>query len=267
MIYVSHGIVNSHSPRKFCHQFLLDRKKFKIYIRHKPNKYVSIENALDGKGEALTIDDATYASYDAAKLLKKYGHEVTFFINPFYIEHKIDYWFLKLNFFLDASSQSKINFNNKEYLLSTYQNKLIFRNELKTAIAGLSTEEEKHKVLEIIFKINTNNVKIPFYLKTISESDVLELYRLGVNIQNHGWTHRQLKEASENDIKNEIMLGKEWIHKKIQHEPGFYAVPFGDLLPSDNLQHFTYCFLSKESITPGFQNKKVYNRSGFKLIS
>lgn len=267
MIYVSHGVVGNHSSGLFCHQFLLDRKNFEFYIKHKPNKYVTIENALDGKGEAFTIDDATYSSYDAAKILKKYGHEVTFFINPFYIENQVDYWFLKLNFFLDTVSQSKVNLDNKEFLLSAYQNKLTFRNELKAIVAGLPTEEERQQVLKTILKINIDKIKIPFYLKTISETDVLDLHRLGVNIQNHGWTHRQLKDAKEDDIKREIMLGKEWINKKLQYDPGFYAVPFGDCTPTNNLQNFTYWFLSKKSIALGSVSKKVYNRKGFKLIS
>jgi len=265
MIYASHGITDNFSPDKFCHKFLLDRKSFESYIKCKQEKYVTIEKALAGKGEAFTIDDATVASYDAAKLLRNYGHEVTWFINPFYIENRIDYWFLKLNVLLDISSHKKVILKNKEYLLSTKQEKLHFRNEFKIAIAGLPTEEERQKILAKIFDINLEDIVLPNYLKTVTKSDILELHQLGVNIQNHGWTHRQLKNADEIDIQKEILLGKEWFSKNFQYETNFYAVPFGSCFPSDSLQNIAYWLLLEGSIAPGPHNSKVFNRIGFTL--
>ena len=265
-IYASHGIVNDFSSDKFCHKFLLDWKNFEDYIKHKKNKYVTLEEALDNKGDAFTIDDATRASYDAAKLLRNYGHEVTLFINPFYIENQIDYWLFKMNALLDLSSCNRATLKDKEHILSNNQEKLLFRNKVKMAIAGFPMEEERQHILGEIFHTSIEAINVPFHLKTITQSDVLELFQLGVNIQNHGWTHRQLKNASKDDIKNEIILGKEWISKKLQYEPHFYAVPYGSFFPSDDLLDIAFWFLLEGSCTPGFKNEKTYNRKGFNLI-
>lgn len=265
MIYIAHGVVSDYFHYKFCHKYLLDLQKFENYLKNRLEKFVTLEEALNGKGDAFTIDDSTYASCDMAYLLKDYGHQVTIFINPYYIENKIDYWFLKVNYLLDNLFFKKITFQNKSYLLNRYQEKLLFRNSLKEAIAGLSTEEERQQVIEDIFKISMHDIDLPFYLKTITESEIFKLYQSGISIQNHGWTHRQLKNALEKDIEKEITLGKEWIKSKLEYDADFYAVPFGSTLPLNRFSNYNYCFLFEEQIAYGFKDERTYNRVGFKI--
>lgn len=260
MIYTTHGVVDNYNSEKFCHKNFLDTNQFVNYLRRREKKYVSLKMALDGHDDAFTIDDSTYAAYQAAKLLISNNHQVTLFVNPYYIENKIDYWFLKLNYLLDHSLIKFIKYKDVEYPLYTYKEKLIFRKKLKADISGLPTEEERQYILGGLFKIPVKNLKLPFYLKTITETDLLELYKLGVDIQNHGWTHRELEKVEEIAIEEEIKYGKKWIKDKLNHNANFYCVPFGNAFPSFDSSSFTCWFLLNGFLKPGFNGKKIYNR-------
>ena len=151
MIYTTHGVVKSFEKQKFCHSGFLDRELFIDHLSNRKEKYVSLEEALEEKGDALTIDDSLMGGFEAAVLCRELGHEVSLFINPSYIQNRSLYWFCLLNIFLDCDKKTEVFWEGKKYPLDDFSSKLKFRLELKSAIAKLSPQKSLSS-LQFIFQ-------------------------------------------------------------------------------------------------------------------
>jgi len=268
MIYVSHGIIEELHLDKFCHRQLLDRYNFCQFLEQKQKKFVSIKDAINGYGDAFTIDDSTYASLEAAEMMRDYDHAVTLFINPFYIHEKLNYWFSILNYLLDKDLRPSVCLNNNHYPFSSFKERSTFRKILKSIICTLKTEEERQQYLSKFFNTNINNITLPHHLTTINVEDLIRLKKIGVDIQNHGWTHRYMATASYDEVDEEIFKGKLWLKEKIQVEAEIYAAPFGDALPPKDCNYnlFEYWLLVDSRFeVEGRIGKKIYNRKTFKI--
>ncbi len=268
MIYASHGVVTDYSSDNFCHYNFLDQHKLENFLKNKMQKYVSLSQALVGQGDAFTIDDSTYAALKMANILRSYDHQVTIFVNPYYVEYQIDYWFVILNYLLQHYSYASINWNGIRYDMNSYQKKLIFRKMLKEIISIIDSEEQRHNFLGKVFNLTIADLKLPTYLKTITKQDIVSLQNIGVDIQNHGWTHKQLKGASLSMVLNEILLGRNWFKQLFGIDTRFYAVPFGDTLPPSkefDTSVFDYWFSLQKLWQPGVISHKIYNRLAFRF--
>ncbi|MBS0186231.1 MAG: polysaccharide deacetylase family protein [Proteobacteria bacterium] len=264
MIYAIHGVVQNFSQKKFCHRDFLDYNLFKTHLRTRKKKYVSLEKALENKGDALTIDDSLLGALEAAILCRNFGHDVSLFINPFYIEERILYWFCLLNIFLDHAPSIKIIWENEEYLLNSFEEKIKFRIKIKNKIAKLPTEEERQTFLKLFSKDFFDcHFQIPSHLDLLTIDDLRNARNLGIEIHNHGWTHRQLTEVSHIELDEEILKAKKWFQNKLYINTDFYAVPFGKDLPSDkyNFDNFRIWFLTYYQLHYGKIGPKIYNRA------
>jgi hypothetical protein len=262
MIYITHGIVESFRQQKFCHMDFLDRELFINHLANKKEKYVSLQKALEGKGDALTIDDSLMGGVEAAILCREFGHEVSFFVNPFYIQKQFSYWFCVLNVLLDGDKIEKILWKRKEYFLRDFYSKLKFRIDLKSTIASLPAQKSKSNI-EIVFKQNINkDFVIPSHLVILSINELKKLAQLGVEIHNHGWTHRQIIAFNDNELDQDILKAKEWLNNVLGVNTDFYAVPFGKDLPP-NRYSFNHCsmwFLAYDKLNYGQLGLRIYNR-------
>ena len=187
----------------------MDFLDYEVLIDHlasRKEKYVSLREALEEKGDALTIDDSLMGGLEAAILCRQFGHEVSLFINPFYIQNQFLYWFCVLNIFLDSDQIKKVSWEGIEYFLDNFDSKLKFRLELKSAIAK-SSPEESLSTLQFIFQQNINQSFLtPFHLTVLTISDLKKALSLGVEIHNHGWTHCQITAFKNSEIEEEIIL-------------------------------------------------------------
>jgi hypothetical protein len=263
MIYAMHGVNKIFTKRSFCDQDFLDTELFKTHLLNRKNRYVSIEDAIEGKGDALTIDDSLRGGLEAATLCRKFGHEVSLFINPFNIEKKVPYWFSILNILLDKYDDYLIRWETNEYILNDFKSKLSFRIKLKNKMASLDNEEEKLKKLFLIYPDdNINNIEIPEHLSILSLNDLKKAIDLGISIHNHGWTHRQIGEVSHAELDQEILKSKQWIKKELNIDTNFYAVPFGKTLPLErySFERFSLWFLNYNGLYCGKIGEKIYNR-------
>ena len=102
-VFVTHGVVRDRNSGLFCHRPFHDWEKLNQHLASRPEKYVSLADALKGCGDALTIDDATEAAKEAAQLAIGHGHAITLFVNPAQVEAGRPYFFHQLNFLLDAT--------------------------------------------------------------------------------------------------------------------------------------------------------------------
>ena len=62
MVYACHGVIPDEEVGSSAYRTQAGRSVFEVYLHSRPGKFVSIERALLGEGDAFTIDDATEAS-------------------------------------------------------------------------------------------------------------------------------------------------------------------------------------------------------------
>jgi len=185
-----HGIVSNSNPHYFVHRNLLDAELFSAYLKNRSTRYLPLEYVLQGKGEALTIDDSIFAAAAAARQARKYGHSVTLFLNGYNIETGQPYFFSRLNVALDTRTVDTAVFENSSYELRDLATVERFREAVKRQLARMGDEDQRQEfVTEICGLLKASGSQVPPYLVPISRGEVHELASLGVDIQNHGWTY------------------------------------------------------------------------------
>ncbi len=232
LVYVMHGVGDRPVPSSFQDRNLLDREWFRHYLDRRPRKFVSLEQALIGAGDALTIDDGVYACADAAIDAREWGHEVTLFVNPFHVEDGSPYWFSLMNLALDRTERGTVLFNDREYSLNGSDAKQQYRNEVKARVCQLTQEHERlsliHQVME---QLGVVDRQLPRQLQPLTHNDLKTLVALGVRIENHGWTHFYPGAMTANEIGSEIVQGRAWLEQNLGIQSRVFAAPFGESLP------------------------------------
>lgn len=258
-----HGIVRNHDGNRFTHRNLLDWAKFDDFLSKRKNKFVPLEKAILGQGDALTIDDSLQCAQDAALLCLKHGHQVTVFLNASHIETNKPYWFCILNHLLDSCIHKSLVFNSKTYVIDTLEQKKAFRKEFKKSVAH-EIESSIQSRLQEIFGLHTD---IPRHLKTLSLKDCLSMIQQGVTVENHGWSHRELSQQAQPIVMQDIADGRKWLQQNLFIRPTCYAVPFGKLIPTSNydLGDIKTWFITYSQLNHRTNGHKVINRAELTL--
>jgi hypothetical protein len=268
-IFTSHGIVVSAQRNLFIHRNMHDREAFRAYLQNRSDKpFVSLNDALNGKGDALTFDDATEASADGAAMAIELHHRATLFINPFNIENNLPYIFVLLNIILDEIRSDTAFFDGASHPTGSFDQKKLLRGYIKDKLANFSDYYKRLEIIEELAKTNkTSFENVPSHLKTISKERVRQLIEMGVDIQNHGWFHCNFSSLSAEQCYNSVKMSRDWINAEFGIDPRYFAVPFGDVLPP-NRQITNACdvwFLLYNYLHEGFVGNKIHNRAVLKV--
>ena len=263
MVYVMHGIGHRPDSDSFLDRNLLDRAWFLGDLDRQPNRFVKLDEALAGKGDALTIDDGVYACFDAAMVARECGHEVTLFVNPGNIENQTPYWFSLLNLGLDRTTRSEISWNGSRYLLRGTEAKQSFRNLVKVEICRMNQETEGMDYLDgVLTELGVVTRELPHALQPLSRDDLKSLATAGVQIENHGWSHCRASDMGAARMAEDIRLGRAWLEQALGIQSRMFAAPFGDSPPPAELPA-DLCdiwFMADYRLQPGPISPGVFNR-------
>jgi hypothetical protein len=261
-IDTTHGIVENADAALFVHRNLLDSATFEQHLRTRPQAYHPLRSVLAGEGTALTLDDSTLAAANAAKMARRLGHAVTLFINGFHIAEGRPYFFSRLNVALDLTDMAVVNYEGTCWDLSERTGKEQFRKTVKKRLAAVGNESERDDVVtQIAALLGQKADRVPDHLRVISHDELRELVRLGIDIQNHGWTHSRVGSLSPEAHAEDIRKGREWLRATCGVEADLYAVPNGDgLPPGTGLQNCRAWFLLDDSKPGGEVSPGVYGR-------
>ena len=149
-VYAMHGIFSEGDAKAFQNRCLIREDKFEQLLSSLPFKFVSLDDAVAGRGEALTVDDATNAAYRAAKLARQHGHAVTVFVNPYFVRFQRPYFFLELNALLDRTDSCSIRFDGAAFPLNLRSERRAFRIHVKDRFCMLASVEEIDSVISDI---------------------------------------------------------------------------------------------------------------------
>jgi hypothetical protein len=268
MIFCIHGVVEGQYKNNFLHRNMLDSEKFREYLLQREAKFVSLSDALQGKGDALTIDDGTEAGAEAAQMAISLGHKASLFINPFYIAHNQPYIFVLLNVILHSLDKNEAVFAGQSFSTNSFEEKKALRKIIKDYLAEYPDYTERLKILNDFISLNQIKIgSVPRHLKVISKEHLRKLIQAGADIQNHGWTHCNFSSLSTDEIIQNIRQANEWFISEIDYQTHYFAVPFGLVIPSSkNILRETSCwFLLHDLLRTGFIGEKIYNRAPLEL--
>jgi len=262
-IYATHGVFSDGDANAFQNRCLIREDIFERLLSSLHFKFVSLDDAVAGRGEALTVDDATNAAYRAAKLARKHGHAVTVFVNPYFLHSQRPYSFLELNWFLDRTKCSSIRFENTTFPLNSWLEKREFRIHVKDRYCMLSSVEETHSIIgNIGTSLGVRRDGLPNHLRTMTELELRALIEAGVGIENHGFSHIHPKAQRWSQLLREITLAQDWIGVFCGRDSRHFAVPFGDSLPQWRLpkELGLNWFTLHDQVQPGLLGSGIWNR-------
>ena len=266
-IYATHGVVTNAVRERFSHRNLLDIDKFADHLRRRPQPYLPLAIALEQGGDSLTIDDATEAAGNAAGLARQLGHDVTLFVNGYNISNRQPYFFSRLNVALDETKLEKLSYQNEEFDLQSYGGKCRFRSAVKARLTRMGSETDRQNIVtEICYRLDVRDIVIPSYLHPLTETGVRDLLSIGVDIQNHGWSHSPIGSMTAEAHADDIRRGRQWLKVSFGVDAHHYAVPNGDGLPywTTSPHYRTWLLLDEDfgrdrSFSPGVFPRSTLN--------
>lgn len=268
VVYVMHGVVRKRHTHLLAHRFLHDRDEFIRHLMVRRHPYVSLEDAIAGKGDALTVDDSLVAGADAAELAREYGHQVTIFLNPYYVQSKAPYSLVLLSALLDSGPAQTFRHRGRSFSTRTWVERYATRRIFKSQIMQTRDEEERTSIVTRLAR--AMRVSLPGLsgvFESVSLDRLRRLVTLGVKLENHGWTHADLGFLAPAEREEEIQRGYEWIRLKAGCPARHFAPPFGLTLPDGYRGETGVWFLATDAMYVGHLGSRLINRQTLQLSS
>jgi len=227
-----HGIAPAVIPNAFCFRNMWDTDAMLRYLTSVP-PFVSLGDAMAGRGDALTIDDAIRGAADAALLARQRGHAVTLFVNPSQVESGAPYAFLVLNALLDGLTRRVCIFEDTAFRIGTHAKRQVLRRRIKARLCALTDEQARLDfVTGLAGQWGVTVPDMPPHFRTLSRDELVALRDAGVALENHGWSHSDHTSLSSAQSVREIRDGRVWLERELGVEAAYFAAPYGEALPT-----------------------------------
>jgi peptidoglycan/xylan/chitin deacetylase (PgdA/CDA1 family) len=259
-VLVTHGLAPEAVATRFNTRFRSEPAAFSRFLAEQ--KFVTLREALAGQGDALTVDDATRASAEVCRLARSLGHPVTLFVNPGQVESGEPYWFMLLNALFDGLRRSSYRLDGTRYPTTTFRERVKLREVVKGRISVLGEEAARSEaVRQLARRWKVRSLTVPPHAETLRIGDLEDLLARGVELQNHGWWHANHLALSPEESALEVRRGRAWLKERLGVEASYFAVPYGEPLPSPQAAPwctvwFTLLAPPHGSIGPAVWNRK-----------
>jgi hypothetical protein len=184
------------------------------------------------------------------------------FVNPAQIVRGQPYFFSLLDAHLDARRISSIAYMGKRYNLDISPELRAFRGAAKQVLCSLSERDALAHVSELKDDLHAGGSAIPDHAQPLTLADLIELRDMGVIIENHGWSHIEIRLLSPSAFAEHVVRGREWLLAKLSIPSIDYAVPFGlSAVPSHSGHHVLgTVFLANPALPPMQVDCASWNR-------
>jgi peptidoglycan/xylan/chitin deacetylase (PgdA/CDA1 family) len=261
-----HGIVPALSRDRQSFRSYITADEFAYLLGRRARPFGSLEEALDGGGDALTVDDATRASADAALQARALGHEVTLFVNGYHIVSGKPYAFDLLNAILDGARTGTVEREGGRYDLRRPDGRAALRKALRRDLRRLRSEAERERLVAHWTEWLGADPEIVPGARPLSLEEVHALQEAGVRIENHGWTHTDPDALDADSLAREVMECSRWLKSALGVSSRMFAAPYGDSVPdSVSCWPSEIVYLAANSrMKPGRLGDRLYNRVSFR---
>jgi peptidoglycan/xylan/chitin deacetylase (PgdA/CDA1 family) len=264
MIFVTHGVISPYSRERISHALCLPTSRAALHLRLRHTKYVSVVDAIVGKGDALTIDDATQAGLELAFLARRYGHAVTWFVNGHHVENRIEYFPFQISCMLDDTRETGCRFDGDTWNLDTTGGRRTFRRHIKQLYMQM---RKQHEITDLIDRLadslHTDSTNPESSLRTVGTSALAQAVLAGVDLQNHGWSHLNPQMFSDKERADDVKQNDEYLAQFRRANTPVFAPPFGQPVILSSLARVM--LLADRSLAPHYEDGSVINRGDLVL--
>jgi len=246
-------------PELMTHRNLLDSARVEEFLGALPVRASPLSQVLARGGLALTVDDASRAAGEAARLARRLGHEVTIFVNPDNVQSVRPHYFFLLNAALEQAPYARLG----SWDLRSPAGRRDIRKQLKQEFLRLDTEEDRMEwVRAVAARLEVEEPDLPDHLVTLGVDELEDLVSAGVQLGNHGWQHADPRHQDVSSVELLVERGATWLQETFGVSEGVFAVPFGKALPPRGLDlgQVRWWLLSDARLHPGFVGPGLYNR-------
>jgi hypothetical protein len=267
-ILALHGVAPQVDRRRFEFRNFEEVRALERFLSAAP-PFLPLVEALAGRGDALTIDDATRGAADAALLARRYGHAVTLFVNPAQVESGAPYWFFLLNVLLDKLDGRRRDFEGTSFATSSVPQRNALRTRIKARVRAIKQEPQRAAFIrELAERWQLAPLDVPGHLTTLRTGDLRELLASGVELQNHGWSHAHHGSLSAEESVWEVREAREWLRSELGVDAPHFAVPFGDVMPGPEATTACETWLTLSDVWPaGRVTPTVFNRKNLEVAT
>jgi hypothetical protein len=228
LIYFTHGAVDRWNAERISHGLMLSESVLTRHLRQRTSKYVPLTEALAGNGDALTIDDATYAGLTAALLARKYGHAVSWFVNGMNVEQQLPYFPFQLSWMLDQTHQTGCFFDRQHWDLTRKDDRRALRLRLKQNYMRMGSCEEIDELVEAFSAcVGVASSTLDEALATVTSNELALAADAGVELRNHGWTHVNPQILSKRALTADVRRNETYLASFGRQDVRIFAPPFG----------------------------------------
>jgi hypothetical protein len=260
LIYLSHGVVPRWSIDRISHALFVPERFLSLHLQRRCTKYVPLSEALEGRGDALTIDDATYGGLQAALLARRYGHAVSWFVNGMHVEYGLPYFPFQLSCMLDDTLQSDCEFDSRNWRLRGNIDRRVLRQHLKHRYMRMRDQEEIYALVdEVSRSLNADPGAMEKPLRTVTPAEIGSAVAAGIDVQNHGWSHLNPVYLSDADRTAEALLNEAYLSQFRDVATRVYAPPFGSQV-SLTSSVIRCMLLANRQLGAGHQAGNIVNR-------
>jgi hypothetical protein len=164
---------------------------------------------------------------NACSLARQLGHEVIFFVNPLQVSTGDPYFFSLLAAIIDGRATSCVTYGDTKFDLRDARDICSFRRAVKRMLMVLPAEESLQAVQEMAQVLGASEAEIPPHALPVSVAELRVLRDIGVQIENHGWSHVDIAALDDRGFANHVHQGRQWLRKELGVLGNLYAVPFG----------------------------------------
>jgi peptidoglycan/xylan/chitin deacetylase (PgdA/CDA1 family) len=266
MIYVSHGIISSYSSERISHALCLPASRVELHLRLRRKKYVPLAFAIAGRGDALTVDDATYAGLDLALMARRHGHAVSWFVNGSHVENRIEYFPFQISAMLDDTRSSECQIDGQIWNLKTMGGRRFLRAQIKHQYMRMRSQGEITDLIDRLGERLHSDSKLPERsLRTVGSAELAQAVLAGVELQNHGWGHLNPQVLPEKARAVEVLRNEQYLSQFERTITGVFAPPFGQCASLAATEYVL--LLASRSLMSSYKDANVINRADLVLNS
>ncbi len=261
-IHTLHGIVDVFYPYKQTCRNYVSRDSLKDYLLSRVEPYTTWKGDAT-QGDVITVDDSTHAGANACMLIRSFGYPVIFFVNPWQVVTGENYFFSILDSAIDNRRSQDVFFNGLRFDLRDAVQVQKFRKHCKNLLMILPAAEAVTTVSTTIAELlNSDDIGPPEHTRPVSLCELHALKNIGVRIESHGWSHRNISAFTNEDLLRDLCLTSDWLKNELSIEASLYAVPFGfpDIPVEVRKNMKEEYFLLEDKMPAGKSGTKCWNR-------
>jgi len=260
-VYLLHGVVDDWTAWKQAHFNYAPADRFLAHLDERLTPYAAwAPNEPDA--DVLTIDDATQGGAEACMLARARGHHVIFFVNPFQVATSRPYAISMLDALIDARTVSSVAYAGETFPLTDTRGVRQFRKRVKQQLMVEDYEQSLSTIGHVGGLLAALDLDVPSHARPLSLRDLQRLREAGVQIENHGWSHLDIRTMSHALFTRDLLRARDWLRDELAIDSRLYAVPFGlTEVPAPCSAEIDEYFLVDASRPLGRLDLKCWNRA------